>query len=61
MLIDFGGKFANLKTQVKEYADMSAMGDCVEAINNVYDTLRWAETKKECSLVLIVNLMELGE
>jgi len=38
---------------VKYYRDLSETGDCVEAIHLVYDFLRWAETKNDCSHVLL--------
>lgn len=58
VLLDFGGRFASFKSQVKQYADLSVSGNCEEAISRVYDVLRWAETNKDCSFVLITNLSQ---
>lgn len=58
VLMDFGSRFASLESQVKCYRDLSPKGDCAEAINNVYDMLRWAETNTECTHVLIADLSE---
>lgn len=44
-MLDFGGLFLSLKSDVKYYNDMSVAGDYLEAINVLYDVLRWAETK----------------
>jgi len=44
VLIDFGKKFITMKEQVKYYTDLSTSGSYLEAINRVYDALRWAET-----------------
>ena len=52
-MLDFGSAHNNLKDKVKYYRNLSDSGDCVEAIHVVYDFLRWAETKKDCSHVLL--------
>lgn len=57
VLLDFGARFKDLP--VKCYKDLSPSGDCIEAINNVYDHLRWAETNTECTHVLIADLTPL--
>ena len=59
VLLDFGSLFIHLKDKVKYYLDMSSSGDYLEAINVLYDVLRWAETKKDASFVLISNFTEL--
>jgi len=61
VFLDFGKTFAHLKNDVKHYLDLSPNGDFLEAINKVYDTLRWAETKQDASCVLIINLLHLSE
>lgn len=38
---------------MKYYRDLSECGDCIEAIHLVYDMLRWAETKRDCTHVLL--------
>ena len=56
-MLDFGNSFGNkLRSQVKYYRDFSETGDCVEAIHLVYDLLRWAETKQDCTHVLLPTL-----
>ena len=59
VLLDFGGTFKDLKGKVKHYLDISESGNYLEAINNVYDTLRWAELKEDAKLVLITNFLKL--
>ena len=59
MLVDFNGKFRDLKEQVKYYEDLSYDGNFLEAINRIYDVLRWAETKQDCTHVLIADLVKL--
>lgn len=59
MLIDFNGKFCDLKQQVRYYEDLSVDGDFLVAINRIYDVLRWAETKQDCTHVLIIDLVRL--
>lgn len=60
VFIDFGATFKDKREQVKYYMDLSEEGNYVEAIGKVYDVLRWAETKQDCSSVLITNLLELS-
>lgn len=56
-MLDFGNSFGDkYKQQVKYYRDLSESGDCVEAIHLVYDMLRWAETKQDCTHVLLPSL-----
>ena len=40
---------------------MSPRGNTVDAINNIYDVLRWAETRKDVKVVLIANIQVLIE
>jgi hypothetical protein len=37
---------------------MSPRGNYLEAINNIYDVLRWAETKDDAKAVLITHMLE---
>lgn len=57
VLIDFAGTFIKNQPEVQYYYDLSPDGDYLEAINKIYDVLRWAETKKEARCVLIINLL----
>ena len=57
ILIDFGGMYAEHKDEVKHYTDLSESGDILEAINHVYDVLRWAETKQDAQTVLITDIL----
>ena len=59
VLLDFGGSFSDLKGKVKYYSDLSEKADYLEAINNVYDSLRWAELKEDAKMVLITNFLKL--
>lgn len=53
VMLDFGSEFSSLKEQVKHYRNLSESADCIEAIHLVYDLLRWAETKQDCTHVLL--------
>jgi hypothetical protein len=44
---------------VKYYEDLSVGGNFLEAVNRIYDVLRWAETKQDCTHVLIIDLVKL--
>lgn len=59
VMLDFAGLFAAHQSKVKHYKDLSAAGDYVEAIGNIYEDLRWAETKKDARCVLIANFKAL--
>lgn len=59
VLIDFGGIMSSSRDKVKHYIDMSAAGSFLEAINNLYDVLRLAETREDADIVLITNILEL--
>jgi hypothetical protein len=52
-MLDFSQANSGLKDQVKYYRNLSDRGDCVEAVHVVYDFLRWAETKTDCTHVLL--------
>ena len=54
-MLDFGEHFVSMKDKVKYYHNLSAKGDYLEAINAIYDELRWAETKQDAVFVLITN------
>lgn len=45
ILLDFNGLNAQMKEKVLIYEDLSATGDFLEAIKQIYDKLRWAETQ----------------
>ena len=40
-----------------EYTDLSAKGSFTEAISNLYEALRWAETHPKAEAVLICDLL----
>ena len=61
VLIDFGGLFSKHRETVKLYLDLSASQSYLEAINNVYDTLRIAETREDAQFVLITNIFQFQE
>jgi len=61
VLMDFGALFQELKPHCKHYMDLSAKGDYLEAINLIYDALRWAETMEDAKMVLIANLNEVDK
>ena len=56
VVLDFAGLHAGLQREAKHYLDLSAEGDFLLAIHNVYDALRWAETKQDASFVLITDI-----
>lgn len=58
ILLDFGQIFIALNDKVKYYLDLSNTGDYTEAINNLYDSLRWAELREDAKYVLITNFKE---
>jgi hypothetical protein len=57
VLIDYNGMLSSLKNDAKHYIDMSPRGNYIEAINNIYDVLRWAETKSDAKTVLITHML----
>ena len=60
VLIDFGGILAGQKDQVKHYIDLSARGSFLEAVNQLYDVLRWAETREDADSVLLADVLKLA-
>lgn len=58
VLLDFAGTFASKEPDVKYYKDLSVKGDVEEAIHNVFDVLRWAETLPDVGACLITQLIE---
>ena len=59
VLLDFGGALKHKKDEVKHYRDLSEAGDVLEAIHNIYDYLRWAETLDDVSACLITHLIDI--
>ena len=57
VLIDFGGNLLRHRDSCKHYIDLSADGNVVEAIGNLYQHLRWAETHDDADIVLIADLL----
>lgn len=57
MLLDFGGLHSKFKDQAKYYRDLSESSSTEEAINNIYEALRWAETRTDAKSVLITDLL----
>jgi hypothetical protein len=39
------------------YIDMSPRGNYIEAINNIYNVLRWSEIREDAKTVLIAHLL----
>ena len=60
-MLDFGQVNAGLKSRAKYYLDLSEQGDFLEAIHNVYDALRWAETNTDAEYVLITDIIHYRE
>ena len=59
ILLDFGGILKSKRDAVKYYADLSPDGSYTEAIGNIYDLLRWAETREDGEIVLITDFLHL--
>ena len=59
ILLDFGGILKAKRDAVKYYADLSQDGSYTEAIGNIYDLLRWAETREDAEIVLITDFLHL--
>jgi len=55
-VLDFAQVNARLKSVAKHYLDLSESGDFGEAIHQVYDALRWAETNTDADYVLITDI-----
>ena len=60
-MLDFGGILAKHRNDVLNYIDMSPQGSFLEAINNLYDVLRIAETHESASFVLITDILVLTQ
>jgi len=58
ILIDFAGYAKNLQKEVLYYISLSEKGDLREAMNKLYDLLRWAENISGCKTILISNVEE---
>lgn len=56
VLIDFGNVFAFLKHDVLDYCCLSEKSDLLEAMNKLYDSLRWGENITNVKNILITNL-----
>jgi L-threonylcarbamoyladenylate synthase len=56
VLIDFGGKHAELTSHVLKYFDLSAKGDVQEARTTVFDKLRASEKVQNAKAVILPNL-----
>ena len=56
VLIDFGGTFSFLKKDTLDYCCLSNKADLVEAMNRLYDSLRWAENVPDVKHILITNV-----
>ena len=61
ILIDFGSILANQRDKVKHYIDLSPTGDLLEAINKVYDALRWAETNEDAEFILMIDILHMRD
>lgn len=59
VLIDYNGLLSHLKPEVNHYIDMSERGSFLEAVKEIYDVLRWSETKEDSKSVLIANILEI--
>lgn len=60
IMIDFGGQLIHMREQVKDYVDLSATGSFYEAINQLYEVLRWAETREDAQAVLMTDIIYLS-
>ena len=61
ILIDFGSILADQRDKVKHYIDLSPTGDLLEAINKVYDALRWAETNEDADFILMIDILHMRD
>ena len=48
-----------MRDSVKYYTDMAPSGSFMEAISNLYEVLRWSETKEDAKIVLIADMLTL--
>lgn len=62
VLIDFGGILKDdFAHEMLHYKDLSPKGDLLEAINMLYDVLRWSELRSDAKFVLIADISHLLE
>ena len=68
VLIDFCGVLSHLQDKAMHYVDMcpkavseDGKDSFTEAVSNIYEVLRWSETREDAKIVLIADLMELAE
>ena len=59
VLIDYNGLMKHLEPEVNHYIDMSSRGSFLEAVKELYDVLRWSETKTDSKSVLIANVLKI--
>ncbi|KAG6611990.1 Sua5/YciO/YrdC/YwlC family protein [Phytophthora cinnamomi] len=57
VVIDFGGKLAELKDRVRAYMDLSPNGDVAEASQRIFDSLRWSENVQGVERVVITGVI----
>lgn len=50
-----------MRDSVKHYTDMAPSGSFMEAISNLYEVLRWSETKEDAKIVLIADMLTLQQ
>ena len=60
-MIDFGGHLIHLREKVKDYIDLSSSGNFYEAINQLYEILRWAETRNDAEAVLMTDIIHFSQ
>lgn len=56
VLIDFANTFNFLKEDVLGYFCLSETGDLLEAMNKLYEALRWGENVHNVKYILITNI-----
>lgn len=56
VLIDFANVFVGLENEVLAYFCLSKEADLLEAMNKLYDSLRWAENLANVKHILITNI-----
>ena len=54
VFIDFNAQYKHL--QPMHYIDLSSRGSLLEAVNQLYDILRWAELREDAKKVLIADI-----
>jgi hypothetical protein len=61
-LLDFGEVYGDIfKEKVLGYYSISCAGDFLEAMNVLYDKLRWAENVEGANCILITNIDKIME